>query len=38
VSDAVKELPMHETPASLFERLRQPNDRAAWDGLVELDA
>jgi RNA polymerase sigma-70 factor (ECF subfamily) len=27
---------MHTTPASLLERLRQPDPRAAWDRFVEL--
>jgi RNA polymerase sigma-70 factor (ECF subfamily) len=27
---------MHQTPASLLERLRQPDERAAWDHFVEL--
>ncbi len=29
-------VPMHTTPASLLERLRQPGERAAWDRFVQL--
>lgn len=31
-----KRLAMHSTPASLLDRLRQPNENAAWELFVEL--